>query len=79
MEFITTMEVISIMFQELIRLMETSSIEYCNGNSPETNWNYILGCYSGSVDDSEVYDSTSYMLDDDCFVDGTHESPVVAY
>ena len=41
MEFITTMEVISIMFQELIRLMETSSIEYCNIiNSPNTtNWN----------------------------------------
>ena len=53
-------------------------LEYCNGNSPETNWNYILGCYSGSVDDSEVYDSTSYTLDDDCFVDGTPASPVAA-
>ncbi len=50
-------------------------IEYCNGINPETNWNYILGCYSGSVANSAVYDSTSYKLDDDCFID---EDPVQA-
>jgi hypothetical protein len=44
-------------------------LEYCNGNSPETNWNYVIGCYSGSVADSDAFDSSTYTLDDDCFVD----------
>ena len=30
-------------------------LEYCNGNSPETNWNYILGCYSGSVSNLSLH------------------------
>ena len=52
-------------------------LEYCNGNSPETNWNYILGCYSGSVL-GEVFDSTTYELDNDCFIDGSPtEAPAV--
>lgn len=45
------------------------NLEYCNGDSPETNWNYILGCYSGSVADSDALDSTTYTLDSDCFLD----------
>jgi len=40
--------------------------EYCNGESVETNWNYILGCYSGSVDATEIYSSDNYVLDNDC-------------
>mmetsp|Transcript_13078 Transcript_13078/g.36191 ORF Transcript_13078/g.36191 Transcript_13078/m.36191 type:complete len:850 (+) Transcript_13078:53-2602(+) len=44
-------------------------VDYCNGNSPETNWNYILGCYSGSVAQSAVFDSSSYILDNDCVLD----------
>ena len=44
-------------------------LEYCNGNSPETNWNYILGCYSGSVSNSFSFDSNTYELDDDCVLD----------
>ena len=40
--------------------------DYCNGNSPETNWNYILGCYSGSVESTAIYSADDYTLDDDC-------------
>lgn len=43
--------------------------EYCNGNSAETNWNYILGCYSGSVASTRVLDSTTYSLAADCSPD----------
>ncbi len=55
-------------YQYHVRTLEQvdASLEYCNGNSPETNWNYILGCYSGFVDETSVYDSTNYVLDDDC-------------
>lgn len=45
------------------------SLEYCNDENPETNWNYILGCYSGDVSSTEIYDSASYTLDDDCVLD----------
>lgn len=44
-------------------------LEYCSGDSPETNWNYVLGCYSGSIASSDAFDSTTYTLDSDCFVD----------
>ena len=44
-------------------------LEYCNGDSPETNWNYILGCYSGSVTSTIIEDSTTYDLDSDCVLD----------
>lgn len=42
--------------------------EYCNGESVETNWNYILGCYSGSVEATEIYNSDDYILDSDCTI-----------
>ena len=46
------------------------SLEYCNEDDPNVNnWNYILGCYSGSVDETNVYDSTTYELPGDCVVD----------
>jgi len=51
------------------------SLEYCNEDDPNVNsWNYILGCYSGSVDDTNVYDSTIYELPDDCVVDDLQAS-----
>jgi hypothetical protein len=55
-------------YQYHVRTMEQvdGDLEYCNGSSPETNWNYILGCYSGSVAESRAVDSTSYTLDSDC-------------
>jgi hypothetical protein len=49
-----------------------ADLEYCNGESPETNWNYVLGCYSGSIADSDAFDSTTYTLDDDCVLDPDH-------
>jgi len=58
------------------------SLEYCNeGNSPVTNWNYIIGCYAGDIDSTNVTDSRDYGLPADCVeetiseVDPT-ESPV---
>jgi len=46
------------------------ALEYCNEDDPNVNnWNYILGCYSGAVDETNVYDSTTYELPDDCVVD----------
>lgn len=46
------------------------TLDYCNAdNSPETNWNYILGCYSGSVGNTEIYDSTTYEMPSDCVLD----------
>ena len=63
-------------YQYHVRTLEQvdDSLEYCNGSNPETNWNYILGCYSGSVDETGIYDSTTYSLDDDCFIEGGDES-----
>jgi len=47
-------------------------LDYCNGSNPETNWNYILGCYSGTTAGSQVFDSTAYNLDTtDCVEEGT--------
>ena len=58
-------------YQYHVRTFEQvdESLEYCKGKDPETNWNYILGCYSGSVEDTDIYDSMDYDLDDDCVVD----------
>lgn len=58
-------------YQYHVRTFEQvdENLEYCNGEDPETNWNYILGCYSGSVEDTDIYDSMDYDLDDDCVVD----------
>jgi hypothetical protein len=43
--------------------------DYCNGSNPNNNWNYILGCYSGTI--GTAVDSNTYVLDDDCFLDET--------
>ena len=52
-----------------------ASLDYCNGNSPEINWNYILGCYSGSVSNTKVESSTTYQLPSDCVEEGTETTP----
>jgi len=56
--------------------------EYCVSgynnaeNDPRITWKYILGCYSGDISDTKVYDSRNYTLSDDCIVEGTPtESP----
>jgi len=46
-----------------------SSLTYCNGSNPYNNWNYILGCFSGSLADTEVEDSTSFSLPVDCVLE----------
>ena len=46
-----------------------ASLNYCNGNSLETNWNYILGCYSGNIDETVVTNSDNYQLPADCVVE----------
>lgn len=51
------------------------SLDYCNEDDPNVNnWNYILGCYSGSVDEAYIYDSTTYELPDDCVVNNLQEA-----
>ena len=48
--------------------------EYCFDNatySPVINWKYVLGCYSGDISTSAVYDAAEYVLDDDCVEDDT--------
>eukprot|EP00751_Fragilariopsis_kerguelensis_P003942 CAMPEP_0170812694 /NCGR_PEP_ID=MMETSP0733-20121128/36223_1 /TAXON_ID=186038 /ORGANISM="Fragilariopsis kerguelensis, Strain L26-C5" /LENGTH=275 /DNA_ID=CAMNT_0011169525 /DNA_START=35 /DNA_END=862 /DNA_ORIENTATION=- len=47
--------------------------DYCNGDSPETNWNYILGCYSGSVEHTEIFSADDYELDADCVLQGQNK------
>lgn len=52
--------------------------EYCFDNatySPVINWKYVLGCYSGDISISDAYDAAQYVLDDDCFEEG---SPTVS-
>ena len=48
--------------------------DYCvdeaNG-SPVNQWNYILGCYSGSLSFTHLSDSSDYILDNDCVLEGT--------
>ena len=31
-----------------------------------TNWNYIIGCYSGTLADTDVVDSNNFDLPQDC-------------
>ena len=42
------------------------TLAYCDGNSPVTRWNYIFGCYSGDLSDTEVVGQTGYTLHDSC-------------
>jgi hypothetical protein len=39
---------------------------YCNGDSPVTNWNYLLGCYAESIDRANVANANHYSLPSDC-------------
>ena len=55
-----------------------ANLSYCNGSSPETNWNYVLGCYSGSVANTRVLDSSYYTLPSDCVADGPSTSSPTA-
>jgi len=49
--------------------------DYCNGDDdPETNWNYILGCYHGTTDGTSVEDSTTFSLPTDCIIEGSPTS-----
>jgi len=41
-------------------------INYCNGNNAANNWNYILGCYRGSISTTQVTSSTSFNIPSDC-------------
>jgi len=41
--------------------------DYCSTTFPgATNWNYILGCYSGKVASTKIGDSAKYHLPNDC-------------
>lgn len=51
------------------------TISYCNGDTnPETNWNYILGCYHGTTVDTIIEDSAVFSLPPDCIVEGSPTS-----
>ena len=39
---------------------------YCNGNSSANQWNYIIGCYHGTIDDTLVASALETALDDSC-------------
>ena len=51
------------------------SLPYCRSGynnteeDPLINWAYVLGCYSGDITNTFVYDSTNYTLPDDCVED----------
>mmetsp|Transcript_20346 Transcript_20346/g.56601 ORF Transcript_20346/g.56601 Transcript_20346/m.56601 type:complete len:429 (+) Transcript_20346:200-1486(+) len=64
-------------YQYHVRTFEQvdEDLDYCNGDSPATNWNYILGCYKGTPDDSKAYVSTTYTLPSDCVLESTTPSP----
>jgi len=53
--------------------------DYCNGDSPITNWNYVLGCYSGDISKTVVNDwnATGYLdsLPSDCEVEMSSDNP----
>jgi len=40
--------------------------DYCNGDSPGVNWNYILGCFVGDL--SETTTTADKTIPDDCVV-----------
>jgi len=44
---------------------------YCNGKSPVNRWNYILGCYSGTTVNTQVTDSKTFKLPNDCTMSTT--------
>lgn len=46
------------------------NLDYCNGSDPETNWNYILGCYSGATHFTEIKSLDNYVIDADCVLEG---------
>jgi arylsulfatase A-like enzyme len=51
--------------------------EYCNGDSPVINWNYILGCYSGDITETNVYNADAREVPEGCVEeDGTTDAPV---
>jgi len=59
-------------YQYHIRNLEdvNENLDYCKSSTnPEVNWNYILGCYHGSTDQTEVADSTSFNIPSDCVED----------
>jgi len=43
--------------------------EYCNGTSPAIQWNYVIGCYHGSLSNTSVSSSSSASLPSDCVAD----------
>jgi hypothetical protein len=45
------------------------NLSYCKGNDAANNWNYVLGCYSGTIGDTQVNDSTSFNIPSDCTTD----------
>lgn len=51
------------------------SLDYCNGSDPETNWNYILGCYSGATHFTEIKSLDNYVIDADCILEGQDPTP----
>lgn len=50
-----------------------NTTEYCrsgyNSGDPLINWKYILGCYAGNIDNTNVVDASTYTLDEDCVED----------
>ena len=39
---------------------------YCNGNSPAIQWNYVIGCYHGSLDRTEILSSQNALIPKSC-------------
>ena len=58
------------------------SRDYCNASELErNNWNYILGCYAGSITDTLIHSLDDYTLPYDCVLeerDGTEDDPTPA-
>lgn len=54
--------------------------DYCldEGFSPVNNWNYILSCYSGSLDGIVVTDSSTFDIPSDCVLDLPTQSPTLS-
>jgi hypothetical protein len=52
-----------------------ADLSYCNGSSAETNWNYVLGCYSGTLDNTQVEDSDNFQVPGDCVEDVDTAAP----
>lgn len=58
-------------YQYHVRTVEQvdKTTDYCSGSSPIVNWNYILGCYSGVIDDTEISSNTTFTLPGDCVLE----------